>query len=97
MRSKGLSRCRKRCREGFGAIKRTDLNVFTNSFAQMQGCFKYNFSTFSRSKEEAKMVDWRLAFLVSGAGYGINILVLIIISLLIWLSNLAIKSSKKTN
>jgi hypothetical protein len=43
------------------------------------------------------MVDWRLALLVSGAGYGINILVLIIISLLIWLSNLAIKRSKKSN
>jgi hypothetical protein len=43
------------------------------------------------------MVDWNLAFLISGAGYGINILVLIIISLLIWLSNLAIKRSKKSN
>jgi hypothetical protein len=43
------------------------------------------------------MVDWRLAFLVSGAGYGINILVLVIISVLIWLSNLAIKKSKKSN
>jgi len=41
------------------------------------------------------MVDWSRAFLVSGAGYGINILVLIIISVLIWLSNLAIKRSKK--
>jgi hypothetical protein len=43
------------------------------------------------------MVNWKLAFLVSGAGYGINILVLIIISALIWLSNLAIKRSKKSN
>jgi hypothetical protein len=43
------------------------------------------------------MVDWRLALRVSGAGDGINILVLIIISLLIWLSNLAIKRSKKSN
>jgi hypothetical protein len=43
------------------------------------------------------MVGWRLAFLVSGAGYGINILVLIIISLLIWLSNSAIKRIKKSN
>jgi hypothetical protein len=43
------------------------------------------------------MVDWRLAFLVSGAGYGINILVLIIISLLIFLSNFAIKRYKKNN
>jgi hypothetical protein len=42
------------------------------------------------------MINWKLAFLVSGAGYGINILVLIIISVLIWLSNLAIKRSKKT-
>jgi hypothetical protein len=41
------------------------------------------------------MINWRLAFLVSGAGYGINILVLIIISLLISLSNLAIKRSKR--
>jgi hypothetical protein len=42
------------------------------------------------------MVNWRLAFLVSAAGYGINILVLIVISVLIWLSNLAIKKSKKS-
>jgi hypothetical protein len=42
------------------------------------------------------MINWKMAFLVSGAGYGINILVLIILSLLIWLSNLAIKRSKKT-
>jgi hypothetical protein len=41
------------------------------------------------------MINWKMAFLVSGAGYGINILVLIIISLLIWLSNLAIKRKKK--
>jgi hypothetical protein len=43
------------------------------------------------------MANWKLAFLVSGAGYGINILVLIIISVLIWLSNIAIKRSKKNN
>jgi hypothetical protein len=41
------------------------------------------------------MINWKLAFLISGAGYGINILVLIIISLLIWLSNLAIKRGKR--
>jgi hypothetical protein len=41
------------------------------------------------------MINLRLAFLISGAGYGINILVLIIISLLISLSNLAIKRSKR--
>lgn len=41
------------------------------------------------------MVDWKLAFLVSGAGYGINILVLIIISLLIWSISLVIKDNKK--
>jgi hypothetical protein len=48
-------------------------------------------------KRRTVMINWKLAFLVSGAGYGINILVLIIISLLIWLSNLAIKRSKKNN
>jgi hypothetical protein len=42
------------------------------------------------------MINWKLAFLVSGAGYGINILVLIIISVLVWLSTSAIKRSKKT-
>ena len=41
------------------------------------------------------MVDWNLAFLISGAGYGINILVLIIISILIWLISLGIKRNKK--
>jgi hypothetical protein len=41
------------------------------------------------------MVDWNLAFLISGAGYGINILVLLIISILIWLISLAIKGNKK--
>jgi Na+-transporting methylmalonyl-CoA/oxaloacetate decarboxylase gamma subunit len=41
------------------------------------------------------MVDWNLAFLISGAGYGINILVLIIISMLIWLISMVIKGSKK--
>jgi hypothetical protein len=64
----------------------------------MQGWrFKQNFSTLSKHEQEVKMVDWRLAFLVSGAGYGINIFVLIIISVFIWLSNLAIKRSKKSN
>jgi hypothetical protein len=43
------------------------------------------------------MINWRLAFLVSGAGYGINILVLIILSVLIWLSNLAVKRIKKNS
>jgi len=43
------------------------------------------------------MANWKLAFLVSGAGYGINILVLVIISVLIWLINLAIKRGKKSN
>jgi len=41
------------------------------------------------------MVDWNLAFLISGAGYGINILVLITISILIWLISLVIKGNKK--
>jgi len=47
--------------------------------------------------EGDEMIDYKLAFLISGAGYGINILVLIIISVLIWLSNLAIKRTKKSN
>jgi len=41
------------------------------------------------------MVDWNLVFLISGAGYGINILVLIIISILIWLISVAMKWNKK--
>jgi Na+-transporting methylmalonyl-CoA/oxaloacetate decarboxylase gamma subunit len=43
------------------------------------------------------MVDWNLAFLISGAGYGINILVLLIISILIWLISLVIRGNKKAN
>jgi Na+-transporting methylmalonyl-CoA/oxaloacetate decarboxylase gamma subunit len=42
------------------------------------------------------MIDWNLALLISGAGYGINILVLIIISLIIWFVSLVIQRSKKT-
>jgi len=42
------------------------------------------------------MVDYRLAFLVSGAGYGIVILVMMIISLLVWVMSLVIKRSEKT-
>ena len=41
------------------------------------------------------MVDWNLAFLISGAGYGINILVLVIISMLIWFIRMVIKGNKK--
>ncbi len=41
------------------------------------------------------MIDWNLAFLISGAGYGINILVLIIISVIIWLISRVIKGNKK--
>lgn len=41
------------------------------------------------------MVDWNMAFLISGAGYGINILVLVIISILVWSISLVIKGNKK--
>ena len=41
------------------------------------------------------MVDWNLAFLISGAGYGINILVLVIISLIVWSISLVIKGNEK--
>lgn len=41
------------------------------------------------------MVDWNLAFLISGAGYGITILVLVIISTLIWLISVVVKGNKK--
>jgi hypothetical protein len=41
------------------------------------------------------MIDWKLVFLISGAGYGINILVLIIISVLIWMVSLAIKKESE--
>ncbi len=40
------------------------------------------------------MVDWKLALVVSAAGYGINILVLVILSVLVWLGNLAMKKRK---
>jgi hypothetical protein len=40
-------------------------------------------------------MDWNLAFLISGAGYGITILVLGIISMLIWLISVVIKGNKK--
>jgi hypothetical protein len=43
------------------------------------------------------MIDWNLAFLISGAGYGINILVLLIISILIWSISLVIKGNKKAD
>ena len=42
------------------------------------------------------MVDYKLAFLISGAGYGIEILVMIILSVLIWVMSLAIKRAEKT-
>ena len=41
-------------------------------------------------------MDMKLAFLVSGAGYGINILVMIMISVLIWVMSLCIKRFEKT-
>lgn len=41
------------------------------------------------------MVNWKLAFLISGAGYGINILVLVIISVIIWLVSLMIQKKEK--
>jgi Na+-transporting methylmalonyl-CoA/oxaloacetate decarboxylase gamma subunit len=43
------------------------------------------------------MVDWNLAFLISGAGYGINILVLVIISIIVWSISLVIKRNKKSH
>ena len=42
------------------------------------------------------MTDIKLAFLVSVAGYGINILVMIMISVLIWVMSLCIKRVEKT-
>jgi hypothetical protein len=50
----------------------------------------------SINREGAKMVDYKLAFLISGAGYGIEILVMIILSVLIWVMSLAIKRAGKT-
>jgi Na+-transporting methylmalonyl-CoA/oxaloacetate decarboxylase gamma subunit len=50
----------------------------------------------SINREGAKMMDYRLAFLVSGAGYGIVILVMIILSVLIWVLSLTIKRAEKT-
>jgi len=41
------------------------------------------------------MVNWKLAFLISGAGYGINILVLIIISVIIWIVSFMIQKKEK--
>jgi len=41
------------------------------------------------------MVDWNLAFLISGAGYGITILVLIIVSMCIWLISAVLQRSKQ--
>ncbi len=41
------------------------------------------------------MVNWKLAFLISGAGYGINILVLIIISVIIWIVSFMIQKREK--
>ncbi len=41
------------------------------------------------------MVNWKLAFLISGAGYGINILVLVIISVIIWIASLMIQKKEK--
>jgi hypothetical protein len=40
-------------------------------------------------------MDYKLAFLISGAGYGINILVLIIISAIIWLLSLSVQADKR--
>jgi hypothetical protein len=41
-------------------------------------------------------MDMKLLFLISGAGYGINIMVMIILSVLIWVMNLWIKRIEKT-
>jgi len=41
-------------------------------------------------------MDIKLVFLISGAGYGINILVMIILSVLIWVMNLWVKRIEKT-
>lgn len=41
------------------------------------------------------MVNLRLAFLLSGAGYGINILVLVIISMIIWFVSSMIQKNEK--
>jgi len=40
------------------------------------------------------MIDWNLAFLIAGAGYGINIFVLLIISVIIWIITLVTKKEK---
>ena len=37
------------------------------------------------------MIDSSLAFLISGAGYGISLMVLILISVIIWMLSLAIQ------
>jgi len=46
--------------------------------------------TFRREK----MIDWNLAFLIAGAGYGITISVLLIISVIIWIITLVTKKEK---
>jgi hypothetical protein len=38
-----------------------------------------------------KMIDTKLAFLISAAGYGITILVIVIISVIIWVITLAVQ------
>lgn len=43
----------------------------------------------------AKMINWKLAFLISGAGYGINILVLVIISVIIRFASLVIQKQNQ--
>ncbi len=50
----------------------------------------------SINREGSKMIDYKLAFLISGAGYGIVILVMIIISGLMWVLSLTIKRAEKT-
>ncbi|MDH4263999.1 MAG: hypothetical protein OEW45_00035 [Deltaproteobacteria bacterium] len=40
------------------------------------------------------MIDWNLAFLIAGAGYGITISVLLIISVIIWIITLVTKKEK---
>lgn len=41
------------------------------------------------------MIDYPLAFLISGAGYGITILVLMIIAVILWMLSLAVRGDKK--
>jgi hypothetical protein len=44
----------------------------------------------------SKKMDMKLAFLISGAGYGIDILVMIMLSVLIWVVSFWIKRVEKT-